>query len=103
MRSPSRSNCAANTSFLGSSLTAAMIGPALRAPICLPTYNELANLERMVRTLLPLLREGDRILVIDDGSPDGTGELADRLPAGVGLGGALPGPLKEGLRPAAPG
>lgn len=50
--------------------------------ICLPTYNERENLEPMVRAL------GDErqahgldatVLVIDDSSPDGTGEIADRL------------------------
>jgi dolichol-phosphate mannosyltransferase len=77
-----------------------MIGAVLRATICLPTYNELANLERMVRTLVPLLRDGDRILVIDDGSPDGTGEVADRLAAEVGVVDVLHRPRKEGLGPA---
>ncbi len=77
-----------------------MIGPALRATICLPTYNELANLERMVRTLGPLLREGDRILVVDDASPDGTGEVADRLAAELGFVTVLHRAEKEGLGPA---
>jgi dolichol-phosphate mannosyltransferase len=77
-----------------------MIGAVLRATICLPTYNELANLERMVRALLPLLRDGDRILVIDDRSPDGTGEVADRLAAELGVVDVLHRPEKEGLGPA---
>src|SRR4051812_42687360 len=77
-----------------------MIGAVLRATICLPTYNELANLERMIRTLAPLLRDGDRILVIDDGSPDGTGEVADRLAAELGFVDVLHRPVKEGLGPA---
>ena len=51
----------------------------MRPTVCLPTYNEIENLERMVRTLGDVLPEGGRVLVIDDGSPDGTGELADRL------------------------
>ena len=53
----------------------------MRATVCLPTYNELANLEPMLRALGGVLRAGDRVLVIDDSSPDGTGELADRLAA----------------------
>ena len=77
-----------------------MIGAVLRATICLPTYNELANLEPMVRTLQPLLREGDRILVVDDGSPDGTGEVADRLAAELGFVDVLHRASKEGLGPA---
>ena len=51
----------------------------MQATVCLPTYNEIENLERMVRTLGDVLPEGSRVLVIDDDSPDGTGELADRL------------------------
>jgi dolichol-phosphate mannosyltransferase len=52
-----------------------------RATVCLPTYNERENLEPMVAALLERLGPDDRILVIDDSSPDGTGELADRLAA----------------------
>jgi len=44
----------------------------------LATYNEAANLEGVVRELLALPEALD-VLVIDDGSPDGTGALADRL------------------------
>jgi dolichol-phosphate mannosyltransferase len=51
------------------------------ATVCLPTYNERENLEPMVAALLERLGPDDRILVIDDSSPDGTGELADRLAA----------------------
>jgi dolichol-phosphate mannosyltransferase len=44
--------------------------------VCLPTYNERENLEKMVRAL----GEHDvNVLVVDDGSPDGTGEIADAL------------------------
>jgi dolichol-phosphate mannosyltransferase len=77
-----------------------MIGAAVRATICLPTYNELANLEPMVRALQPLLREGDRILVIDDSSPDGTGEVADRLAAELPSVDVLHRGQKAGLGPA---
>jgi dolichol-phosphate mannosyltransferase len=56
-----------------------MIGGAIRATVCLPTYNERENLPRMIEALAGVLRAGDRVLVIDDASPDGTGELADRL------------------------
>jgi dolichol-phosphate mannosyltransferase len=77
-----------------------MIGPVVRATICLPTYNEIANLEGMVCALHPLLREGDRVLVIDDASPDGTGELADRLASELPFLGVLHRPAKEGLGPA---
>jgi dolichol-phosphate mannosyltransferase len=51
----------------------------MRATVCLPTYNERENLPRMIEALRLVLREGDRVLVIDDNSPDGTGEIADAL------------------------
>ena len=47
-----------------------------------------------------VLREGDRVLVIDDSSPDGTGELADRLAAELGFVDVLHRERKEGLGPA---
>ena len=56
-----------------------MIGAVPRAIVCLPTYNERTNLEPMIRALLEQLGPDDRVLVIDDNSPDGTGELADRI------------------------
>ncbi|MBI5478687.1 MAG: polyprenol monophosphomannose synthase [Deltaproteobacteria bacterium] len=46
--------------------------------IILPTYNERDNLEPLVTAVHGSLPEA-RLLVIDDGSPDGTGELADRV------------------------
>jgi dolichol-phosphate mannosyltransferase len=69
----------------------------MRATVCLPTYHERENLERMLRALGEVLREGDRVLVIDDNSPDGTGELADRLAAELGFVDVLHRPQKEGL------
>jgi dolichol-phosphate mannosyltransferase len=71
-----------------------------RACVCLPTYNERENLEPMVRALLERLGPDDRVLVIDDNSPDGTGELADRLAAGEPRVAVLHRPAKEGLGPA---
>jgi dolichol-phosphate mannosyltransferase len=72
----------------------------MRATVCLPTYNEEANLEPMLLALRDVLREGDRVLVIDDSSPDGTGELADRLAAQLGFVDVLHRERKEGLGPA---
>ena len=68
--------------------------------VCLPTYNERGNLEPMLRALGEVLAPGDRVLVIDDSSPDGTGELADRLAAELGFVDVLHRPRKEGLGPA---
>ena len=72
----------------------------MRATVCLPTYNEHENLERMLRALGGVLRDGDRVLVIDDRSPDGTGELADRLAVELGFVDVLHRERKEGLGPA---
>jgi dolichol-phosphate mannosyltransferase len=65
--------------------------------VCLPTYNERENLEPMVRALGEVLPEGGRVLVIDDNSPDGTGEIADRLAAELPWVDVLHRPAKEGL------
>jgi dolichol-phosphate mannosyltransferase len=67
------------------------------AVICLPTYNERENLERMARALVPL---GVRVLVIDDNSPDGTGGIADRLVQELDGVSVLHRARKEGLGPA---
>ena len=47
-----------------------------------PTYNERERLEHFVRTLVGVLRDAridGEIIIVDDHSPDGTGELADAL------------------------
>jgi dolichol-phosphate mannosyltransferase len=71
-----------------------------RATICLPTYNERENLEPMVAALLGQLGADDSVLVIDDASPDGTGELADRLAQEYDRVAVLHRRAKEGLGPA---
>jgi dolichol-phosphate mannosyltransferase len=71
--------------------------------VCLPTYNERGNLEAMVRALADVIGRHDldaRVLVIDDSSPDGTGELADRLCGEFRFLRVLHRPKKEGLGPA---
>ena len=45
--------------------------------VVIPTYNERENLPVLVRAVLA--REGYRVFVVDDGSPDGTGAVADAL------------------------
>ena len=53
--------------------------------LILPTYNEAENVEAMLSAAGDVLAaaapDGFRILVVDDGSPDGTGELADAMAA----------------------
>jgi dolichol-phosphate mannosyltransferase len=68
--------------------------------LILPTYNEADNLEALVRAVLPQL-EGTglahTVLVVDDGSPDGTGEIADRLAADLSPVRVLHRARKQGL------
>jgi len=72
--------------------------------LILPTYNEAENVEALVTSaLVQLGKESDapRVLVVDDNSPDGTGEIADRLAAEhPGRVDVLHRPGKGGLGPA---
>jgi dolichol-phosphate mannosyltransferase len=68
--------------------------------LILPTYNEAENIAPFVEAVQAELPAGARVLIVDDSSPDGTGEIADRLAAereGVAV---LHRPLREGLGPA---
>jgi dolichol-phosphate mannosyltransferase len=65
--------------------------------LILPTYNEAENIEPMVRAARAQLGEGDRILVVDDNSPDGTGQIADRLAEEIEGVEVLHRPGKQGL------
>jgi dolichol-phosphate mannosyltransferase len=47
--------------------------------VVIPTYNEADTIADLVKAVLPELPDERRVLVVDDGSPDGTGEIADRL------------------------
>lgn len=67
-----------------------------RTLIVIPTYNEAANLEPLVGALRTYATDAD-ILVVDDSSPDGTGEIADRLAADDPAVHVLHRPGKEGL------
>jgi dolichol-phosphate mannosyltransferase len=68
----------------------------VRVLVVLPTYNEAENLERVLRRIRAALPDGG-VLVVDDGSPDGTADIAERL--GKELGGVevLRRPAKAGL------
>ncbi len=65
--------------------------------VVLPTYNESANLEAIV---VAIRAQGASVLVVDDGSPDGTGELADVIAAADDGVEVLHRTTKEGLGPA---
>jgi dolichol-phosphate mannosyltransferase len=68
--------------------------------LVLPTYNEAENIEPLVRAVLPQLESTGlehTVLIVDDNSPDGTGEIADRLAAETERVRVLHRPHKEGL------
>jgi dolichol-phosphate mannosyltransferase len=68
--------------------------------LVLPTYDEASNLERIVDAAREHLPEGARILVVDDNSPDGTGDIADRLASEFPGVSVLHRARKEGIGPA---
>ena len=69
-----------------------------RVTVVVPTYDERDNLPDLVDQLIALPVPGLRILVVDDNSPDGTGELAEKLAAGLdGRLDVLHRAAKEGL------
>ena len=65
--------------------------------LILPTYNEADNIGPIVRAARAQLRDADRILVVDDNSPDGTGAIADELAGEVPGVEVLHRPGKQGL------
>ena len=65
----------------------------------LPTYNEIENLEGVLAAILEALTQA-QVLVVDDGSPDGTGQLADTIAAREPRVAVLHRSAKEGLGPA---
>jgi dolichol-phosphate mannosyltransferase len=68
--------------------------------VILPTYNEAENLERIAAAVLEQLPASGRVLIVDDNSPDGTGEIADRLAAANESISVLHRAEKQGLGPA---
>ena len=75
----------------------------MRPLIVLPTYNEAENLEPIVAAATRSLASASseyRLLIVDDNSPDGTGEIADRLAAERDDVEVLHRAGKEGLGPA---
>ncbi|WP_432834204.1 polyprenol monophosphomannose synthase [Dactylosporangium sp. CA-092794] len=69
-----------------------------RITVVVPTYNERDNLPQLVEQLAALSMPNLRVLVVDDNSPDGTGEVADKLAAqSPNLVGVLHRTAKDGL------
>jgi dolichol-phosphate mannosyltransferase len=69
-------------------------GPPKDVLVVLPTFNESQNLEKVVAGVRHL---GHDVLIVDDSSPDGTGEIADRLAAADPSVRVLHRPRKLGL------
>ena len=67
-----------------------------RVLVCTPTYLEASNIEEFLRRARPALPEAD-ILVIDDNSPDGTADIAERVAGELGQISVLRRPSKRGL------
>ena len=71
--------------------------PTDRVTVVIPTYNERENLPHIAAAVT---HQGYRLLVVDDSSPDGTGDMADRIAASDTRVSVLHRPRKEGLGPA---
>ena len=65
--------------------------------VVVPTYNERENLKDVAAAITD---QGYQLVVVDDGSPDGTGDIADRLSASNSLISVIHRPEKKGLGPA---
>jgi len=78
-------------------MTESAAGPAW---LVLPTYNEAENVEPLVEAARAKLPPSAQVLIVDDSSPDGTGEIADRLAARHENVQVLHRARKEGLGPA---
>ena len=50
----------------------------MEALVVIPTYNEKQNIENLIKTILAI-KDTIHVLVVDDNSPDGTGEIVDKL------------------------
>jgi dolichol-phosphate mannosyltransferase len=74
--------------------------PPPTVALVIPTYNEAPNLEAIVAAALDDLPSRRRLLVVDDSSPDGTGEIADRLAAADPDVAVLHRAAKAGIGPA---
>ncbi len=68
----------------------------MRTLVCVPTYQEAANVDRFLRAVRASAKDAD-ILVCDDNSPDGTGDLAEATAAELGRIEVLHWPGKAGL------
>ena len=77
-----------------------MDGSGAEVWLILPTYNEADNVAALTESARRALPESRRVLIVDDDSPDGTGQIADRLAAAHEDIEVLHRPRKDGLGPA---
>ena len=63
---------------VSSTLLSSLLVRIFHKTFIIPTYNEKENIEKIIRAVLAL-EKGFNILVIDDGSPDGTAKIVHRL------------------------
>ena len=70
--------------------------PAVRATVVIPTYQEAANIATLLRRIR-VAAPAVHVLVVDDGSPDGTADLAEAVKADVGQVQVLRRTSKQGL------
>lgn len=68
----------------------------MHAVVVVPTYQEAPNVERFMRTVRDVAPQVD-LIVVDDNSPDGTGEIADKVSEELGRAKVLHRPGKAGL------
>ncbi len=68
----------------------------MRVAVVLPTYNESENIARLLTQLRTVVPNG-RLYVVDDNSPDGTGDIAERCAAELGGIEVIHRPGKQGL------
>ncbi len=68
----------------------------MRVLVVVPTYQEAGNIEHLLRSVRNAMPDA-QVLVLDDNSPDGTGELAEKIGAEIGGVTVLHRPGKQGL------
>jgi dolichol-phosphate mannosyltransferase len=77
-------------------VAAPLESPSVRALVVLPTYEEAANIEEVLRRIRSACPKAN-VLIVDDASPDGTADLADRIGAELGAIEVMRRPTKSGL------
>jgi dolichol-phosphate mannosyltransferase len=100
VRRPQRGGTARPTSRSGPSLLGcwrfAVSSPTVSVTVVVPTYDEASNIETLLRRVRAALPDAD-VLIVDDGSPDGTADIVEGLASELGRIQVLRRPAKSGL------